>query len=218
MMPFKPQERAIALSEGRSMYFTGRPCKSGHVCKRITSNGNCIECLALAEKVRRQKDPEAARKRNATSYQRHRDKNIEAAAKYRKDNPEKVAAGTRRWRENNMGKRCAMEKARQARKVQASPPWLTIEHKMDIYAVYAEAKNMRDKYGVAIHVDHIVPIKGRNVCGLHVPWNLQLVTQSYNSSKGNRFSDIPETITPSGHVLVHQSALPWNLTEKSNGY
>lgn len=217
-MPFKPQERAAALSEGRSMYFTGRACKRGHVCKRITSNGNCVECLALAEKVRRQKDPEAARKRNAIRYQRYRGKKIDVAAKYRRENPEKVAAGTRRWRENNKGKRCAIERARQARKMQASPPWLTLEHKRDIEAVYVEARNMRDQYGVAIHVDHIVPIKGRNVCGLHVPWNLQLVSQSYNSSKSNRLFDIPETITPSGHVLVHQSALPWNLKEKSNGY
>lgn len=217
-MPFKPQERATALSEGRTMYFTGRPCKNGHVSKRLTSNGNCLECVSLAAQDRRRQDPEATKERDAIRYQRYRDKKIKAAAKYRRENPEKVAVTTRRWRENNKGKRCAIEMARQARKMQATPPWLTSAHTKDMDAVYAEAQNMRDQYGVAIHVDHIVPIKGRNVCGLHVPWNLQLVTQSYNSSKSNRLFDIPETITPSGHVLVHQSALPWNLKEKSNGY
>lgn len=81
-------------------------------------------------------------------------------------------------------------------------------------AIYREARALSKSSGQDIQVDHIIPLKGMNVCGLHVPWNLQLVTRYYNCSKNNRLSDIPETITPSGHVLVHQSALPWNLTEK----
>ena len=85
--------------------------------------------------------------------------------------------------------------------------WMTI--------IYREARNITKQTGVGIQVDHIIPLKAEGVCGLHVPWNLQLVTKSYNSSKGNRFCDMPETIAKTGHVLVHSSALPWNLQEKT---
>lgn len=56
----------------------------------------------------------------------------------------------------------------------AAPKWLTVE---DTYAFY-EAAN---KFGLV--VDHIVPLNGKGVCGLHVPWNLQLLTPIQNSAK-----------------------------------
>jgi hypothetical protein len=84
--------------------------------------------------------------------------------------------------------------------------------------IYREARALSKLSGQEIQVDHIIPLKGVGVCGLHVPWNLQLVTQSYNCSKRNRISDITESVTQLGQVRVHLSALPWNLKEKLNGY
>lgn len=69
---------------------------------------------------------------------------------------------------------------RRADELRAAPPWLTAEHKEEIKAIYRLAKE-KD-----LEVDHIVPLKGKSVCGLHVPWNLELLTQSENRSKGNR--------------------------------
>lgn len=84
-------------------------------------------------------------------------------------------------------------------------------------SIYKQAKEHSQRFGQDIQVDHIVPLKGENICGLHVPWNLQLVTRSYNCSKNNRLSDIPEGIVKPGCVLVHHSALPWNLKETKDG-
>jgi hypothetical protein len=80
--------------------------------------------------------------------------------------------------------------------------------------IYRAARISAKQTGVNVQVDHIIPLKAEGVCGLHVPWNLQLVTQSYNCSKRNRVHDAPETILAGGCVIVHQSALPWNLQEK----
>jgi len=71
-------------------------------------------------------------------------------------------------------------------KLSATPDWLTKDQLKSIEWFYIEAKRLEDLDGIVRHVDHIVPIKGKEVCGLHVPWNLQILTASENISKGNR--------------------------------
>lgn len=67
-----------------------------------------------------------------------------------------------------------------AAKLKASPSWLTKEQLLEIESMYTKAKILN------MEVDHIIPLQGKNICGLHVPWNLQLLTRQENASKSNK--------------------------------
>lgn len=56
----------------------------------------------------------------------------------------------------------------------------------ELKSIYAEARRKTRETGILYVVDHIWPIKGKNSCGLHVPWNLQIITGAENDSKGNK--------------------------------
>lgn len=68
----------------------------------------------------------------------------------------------------------------------ATPPWLTFEQYEEIDEIYARAIRKTEETGIVYHVDHIEPIKGDSVCGLHVPWNLRAIPAQLNLSKSNR--------------------------------
>lgn len=60
----------------------------------------------------------------------------------------------------------------------------------EIEAIYTEARRKTEVTGVLWVVDHIWPVKGKNSCGLHVPWNLRIITGEENDRKGNKEPEI----------------------------
>lgn len=98
----------------------------------------------------------------------------------------------REWERNNKEK-TAYKRARQrASKLNATPKWLTSEHKSQILAFYRAAKDLTVKTGTKHEVDHIYPLRGKNGCGLHVPWNLQVLTKEENQKKSNKVRSLDE--------------------------
>jgi len=83
-------------------------------------------------------------------------------------------------------KQAAYEAHRRAAKLKATPKWLTETHLAHIAAYYECAAAISAYLGTQMDVDHIVPLKGKEVCGLHVPWNMQVMQHIGNVSKNNK--------------------------------
>jgi 5-methylcytosine-specific restriction endonuclease McrA len=91
-------------------------------------------------------------------------------------------------------------KRREAEKT-ATPRWLTKQQLADIKQFYITANRLTEATGIKHQVDHIIPIQNELVCGLRVPWNLQVVTAKSNASKWNRFDPDDDDQTGSKKLL-----------------
>jgi len=92
----------------------------------------------------------------------------------------------KKFADKNPAKMNAKSMKRHTSKIKRTPPWLTKEHFKQIEDMYIRAKIAEDFTGDKYHVDHIIPLQGKTVSGLHVPWNLQLLPAAKNISKGNK--------------------------------
>lgn len=107
-------------------------------------------------------------------------------ARWRQENPERVLEMSRASSKRNRGKTAAYCASRRARKLLAQPKWLSEEDKKKMKAMYVEANRLSKETGIAYHVDHIIPLRGETVSGLHVPWNLQIIPAHENLRKSNK--------------------------------
>ena len=191
-----PKTRAGAKATGATHYFTGKPCKHGHIAPRKTK-GACIECLKVEWQQTAETRAEYFREYNASKagveakqayYQRNREAVI-ARAQARPLEEKRVYQ--KAWKDANQIWVRADTKARRRKHRDATPPWLTRKQKAEIRQLYQIAITMTRTTGERYVVDHIVPLRGETVCGLHVPWNLRVITQEENLKKSNKHVDHP---------------------------
>ena len=179
-----------AKTEGLTRYFTGVACKHGHVAERLVSSRACIVCMQGRLAVYKSENRAALleKKRIAQKlYIARNPEKIEATrkattAKHRQArNAEKAA-----WARRNAGRVLAWTRQRQLAKVQRTPAWLTADDHWLIEQAYELAQLRTSLFGFSWHVDHVIPLRGKTVSGLHVPNNLRVIPGSDNSRKGNR--------------------------------
>lgn len=173
--------RPDAKSQNLTHYFTGKECKYGHVSLRLVSTRQCCECskeylknnyehLSAYKKQHKIQNAEKYKLSDKLNYEKNRDVRLKKMRAYAKNNKAIIF--------QNIVKRKASKKQR-------TPPWLTQEHKHMMVAVYKLSINKSECTGIEHHVDHIVPLSGKTVSGLHVPWNLQVLEASENRKKKN---------------------------------
>ena len=192
---YLPKSRAEAKAQGAPYYFTGEPCKHGHIAPRKTK-GACIECLKLewergnqtrAEYFRAYNKSEAGQKAKRQYYEKNREEVI-ARAQARPDEDKRRYKKNHKIANPDMYKEMVSLRRRRFRL--ATPKWLSAEQKMEIRLKYRLAIEMSRATGVRHAVDHVIPLNGDEVCGLHVPWNLEVITQEENLKKYNKLVDL----------------------------
>lgn len=106
---------------------------------------------------------------------------------WRKQNPEKYQKSVQRYIKNNLPKLSAKAVAYRCRKAKLTPKWLTNDDLWMMQEAYNLASLRTKMFGFSWHVDHIIPLKGKNVSGFHVPRNLRVIPGVENQSKGNKY-------------------------------
>jgi hypothetical protein len=81
----------------------------------------------------------------------------------------------------------AINSRRRAAKLNRTPKWLTLSDFIEMKWAYTEANRLIKETGIKHQVDHIIPLQGKNISGLHCPQNLQIITKTENAIKGNKF-------------------------------
>lgn len=160
---------AEARANGAKTYFTGAPCKHGHIAERQISNGTCVDCLEVRRKDNMHWFRASDKKRQQTPERR-----AEKAANERKN----------RKTEHRRSARAAERMARIASQLQRTPKWADFRA---IRKFYDDARWITRVTGVVHHVDHEIPLNGESVSGLHVAENLRVIPEFDNLSKGSKF-------------------------------
>ena len=128
----------------------------------------CKQCKKNAKKV---------------DYEKHRDAYRENQKLYYEKNKNQIKEKVNSWRQENLARYNARMSKRRSDKIKATPKWADLKK---INQIYIECKILQDILGVKMQVDHIIPLNGKNVCGLHCEDNLRIIHASENQTKGNK--------------------------------
>jgi hypothetical protein len=159
-------------------------------CKTYYDSLSAEEKIQILARQRRNyaKNPLPNKRSIRKWYDKNRSKVAAMSSQQYQRNKGVWAERSRQWYRDHPEVMNAKNARRRSAKLNATPPWLSKELEQKIAGFYREARSRTQATGIEHHVDHIVPLKSDVVCGLHVPWNLQILTGSENSRKCNKLT------------------------------
>lgn len=208
MINIEKISRKQAKQQNITKYFTGKKCLRGHIAYRTTANGQCLECFKLIKPLsdkkyrqknigrlreydknrpKRKRNPEIVKVAKNRHYEKHKEIILAKQAEHRILNKEHYCKYFKKYKKENAGKVRYWGACREAAKINRTPKWLTSVDKERIQNEYKLASLLTKITGESWHVDHIIPLQGKLVSGLHVPGNLKAIRGSENVSKNNKW-------------------------------
>ena len=193
-----------ARAQGLTRYFTGKPCKRGHIAERMVSSRHCVVCLSLHNKKWsrenkhictamgrswRERNREKVRALKRGYYARNpreRELQKKRSRQWMEANRPKYREASAKWRKANLPTAAAAQQRRRAKLLKCLPPWADHEKLREFYV---QAQELTESTGIPHEVDHIYPLQGQLVTGLHIPANLRVIPKSENRSKGARLME-----------------------------
>ena len=184
--------RKDAIAKRMNRYFTGKPCKNGHLAERSVIDHACVPCRNEIRRKTHIKNIEKDKARDAKYYQENKERLNEINKQWRKDNPEACKKHSKQSYLNNPARVDLNTKARRAHKKIN----LTKEEKKRMHDIINTVREINKLAGkVVVHRDHILPLKPVHhitkkplpIKGIDHPDNCQILSATENMEKGNKF-------------------------------
>lgn len=135
-----------------------------------------------ADRLYREKNLEVIREKQRARHHADPKRATERARKCRQRNRERERSNQKAYYERHRDR--VIQRTVERNKKHRTPPWANQEA---IAIIYAEARRLTKETGEPHHVDHIIPLRGKTVSGLHVETNMQILTEQENKMKSNHF-------------------------------
>jgi hypothetical protein len=165
------------------------PCYICNLSREKTdfpARGNkCKVCVSVFNKQYRLENAKHIATTKKEWVNKNRDHKALQDKLWAENNREVSNAHKQRWNKNNAGAKTALDRKYRTSKINRTPSWLDAVDFAEIEFTYMWCAALRS-CGLDYHVDHIIPLQGKTVSGLHVPWNLQVIPAVENIRKGNR--------------------------------
>lgn len=168
-----------------NQYRTSNPQKVKQIKKKYHENNK--ESILLSKKIKYREDKEEINFKRRQEYKSNPERHKQQSISYYYNNKDKCLKRQRKINkkhyQENKDYYYSKSAERRARKIQATPYWADLEK---IQKVYEKVKWLESITGLRYEVDHVIPLNGEKLCGLHVWENLQILESSLNKSKSNK--------------------------------
>ena len=165
-------------------YIPAAPCGRCGTSLRYFSNNGCAECLRRSSRAYYRKNAETLKPKKRQWFKDNLERHRERVLEWQRNNRDKAALTQRKARharpDHYRAKGRYYAALRRSATLRATPPWADLNAIESFYRACP----------AGMEVDHIVPLRGELVCGLHVHWNFQYLTKCANSAKGNKHADL----------------------------